>query len=295
MKLDKNDVDMFYKLQQDLIWYANQKMPVIPALEGKPSYEKLDPKNIAELFQKLAERVKIIEDFARENPLMYAEPERHVIKSWTKMIAGDFFVFSDKGRAIFLTADKSLKAYEVWGLYDDILDVLPFEPIYLKTFLFPFKGKITYVGFVLPYMITFGGGMKRTIQHDYIKAKSAFGVIMTLTHGQNEHPAMPDQQELLKFYLKDERNREEYECEMAGLLKEDPSLNALYHQELGKANARKLRKRLASTGVKHSWYAVLDDTILASGASEQEARSRAEALLPEEKRTYLHVFQYKEK
>lgn len=298
MKLEKEDAELFYNLQHGLIWYANQSLSIIKNLAGKPPYEHLDPTATGELFEKIAYRPKIIEDFARENPLMYAEPERHIVRSWTKLVAGDFFAFSDTGHTIFLSGGKKQpeKAYAVYGLYDEISDIFPFEPIYVNIVLFPFKGKITYPGIFRSYQVSFGGSVRRSFMHSYMKAKSAFGIITSLEGDSSEKKSEREgSEELLRFYLKDDRNRAEYSEEINELLKKYPPLAALYLRELGKAHARKLRKSLSAAGTKDAWVAVYNDAILASGANEKEARARAEALLPEEKHSHLYVFHHKGK
>jgi hypothetical protein len=50
----------------------------------------------------------------------------------------------------------------------------------VTTVLLPFRGKIIYDGLVSGYNITFGGGIKRTLNEEYKQAKEAFGIITSL-------------------------------------------------------------------------------------------------------------------
>ena len=46
--------------------------------------------------------------------------------------------------------------------------------------LLPFQGKFIYDGLISGYNITFGGGVKRTLNEEYKQAKEAFGIITSL-------------------------------------------------------------------------------------------------------------------
>ena len=136
-----------------------------------------------------------------------------------------------------------------------------------------------------------GGGMKNVIMGDFIKAKNKFGVISSLDQPLIEKEE--SYEELLKFYLKNEKNRFEHEMDIDKLLKKDPNLIIVYNQELGKSNARKIRKRLSELNVNSGWFAVLNDVIIASGKNEQEVKQRLTETISEDKLNRVFIFNYK--
>ena len=56
-------------------------------------------------------------------------------------------------------------------------------------------------------------------------------------------------EEQLKFYLRNERNREMYWDEVVTLVHKSRSLETLYHQEMGKVHARAYSKQLRDIGL----------------------------------------------
>ena len=98
---------------------------------------------------------------------------------------------------------------------------------------------------------------------------------------------------MLRFYLRGERSREKYWEEIERLIKGDPNLLALYHGEMGKIHARRYGRRLREIGLKGGWFAVLEDTTVASGATREEVERVLEHILPTEKREFVHIFRLK--
>lgn len=62
---------------------------------------------------------------------------------------------------IFLSSKKETRAYEVFGIYDEIKDIIPFEPYMTNAVLLPFKRKIIYSGFLGGYMLVLVGEWKK--------------------------------------------------------------------------------------------------------------------------------------
>ena len=86
----------------------------------------------------------------------------------------------------------------------------------LQAVLLPFKGQIVYDGFLLPYRIFFGAGIRRSLNDEYQAAKARYGIITSL-------PFMAEEDERsdadkLRFYLRSKRNREQYHEEIEALL-----------------------------------------------------------------------------
>ncbi len=194
MKLPKDDADLFYRLHWSLMFHANQKYKVFKGLKT-PDFKNKDEKKVVELHNKLYSHLELIDSFVTENPFKFNQEELDIIKSWKNCIKDRFIVLSHtKNYTVFLKSEKEPKAYGVLGLYDEIKDIMsPYLPTIAETVLLPFKGRIIYCGFIHSYKIQFGAGIRKTVQEDYEKAKSRFGIILSLdapvcekNPGQNE-------------------------------------------------------------------------------------------------------------
>jgi hypothetical protein len=294
MKLSKGDVDLFYRLNWSLLFYVNQRYGVIRTI-NTPNFRDQDLDKVAELHEKLYSHPELIDSFVAENPFKFKHGELNIIKNWKNFVKDKFLIVSHtKDYTIFLKTDKEPKAYGVLGLYDEIWDIIgPYSPILVETVLLPFKGKIIHSGILHSFSIQFGSGIRKSIEADYQKAKSRFGIILSLETPIYEKKEADE--ELLRFYLKNEANREEYWYETERLLKKNPSLWKIYYQEIGRSNSRKARKRFSKIGLASGWFAIFEDIIIASGQSEKEVRAQIKKIVPEEKREFVYVFRYVKK
>jgi len=291
MKLKREDTDLFYRLNWSLLFYVNQKYSVIKDLK-EPILKDENPRKIVELNEILYSNTEHIDSFVLENPFNFDNEELDIIKGWKKHLKGKFLIVAHlKKYSVFMTPDKESIVYGVLGLYDEIEDIVPsFIPSYVNTILLPFKGQIIYNGFIMSYNINIVGNMKRGIQDEYQQAKRKFGIITSLDTPIREKE--DSDEELIKFYTKSISNRETYWEEIDELLAKKPSLENVYHREIGKSNARKISKRFSEIGVVPAWFAVYEDVVIASGKSEKMVRAQIADMLPEKKIEGAYVFRY---
>jgi hypothetical protein len=291
MKLKREDTDLFYRLNWSLLFYVNQKYSVIKDLK-EPILKDENPRKIVELNEILYSNTEHIDSFVLENPFNFDNEELDIIKGWKKHLKGKFLIVAHlKKYSVFMTPDKESIVYGVLGLYDEIEDIVPsFIPSYVNTILLPFKGQIIYNGFIMSYNINIVGNMKRGIQDEYQQAKRKFGIITSLDTPIREKE--DSDEELIKFYTKSISNRETYWEEIDELLAKKPSLENVYHREIGKSNARKISKRFSEIGVAPAWFAVYEDVVIASGKSEKVVRAQIADMLPEKKIEGAYVFRY---
>lgn len=291
MKLKREDTDLFYRLNWSLLFYVNQKYSVIKDLK-EPILKDENPRKIVELNEILYSNTEHIDSFVLENPFNFNNEELDIIKGWKKHLKGKFLIVAHlKKYTVFMTPDEESIVYGVLGLYDEIEDIVPsFIPSYVNTILLPFKGQIIYHGFMMSYNINIVGNMKRGIQDEYQQAKRKFGIITSLDAPIREKE--DSDEELIKFYTKSISNRETYWEEIDELLAKKPSLENVYHREIGKSNARKISKRFSEIGVAPAWFAVYEDVVIASGKSEKVVRAQIADMLPEEKIEGAYVFRY---
>jgi hypothetical protein len=294
MKLPEEDVVLFYKLNWSLMFYANQKYQLFKELK-EPDFKDKDPQKITELQNRLYSSPELIDSFVAENPFKFNQQELAIVKSWKNSVKDRFLIVSHlKDYTIFLKPEKEPKAYGVLGLYDEIQDIMsPRMPAIAETVLLPFKGKITYCGFVHSFNLQFGAGMRKTIQADYQKAKNRFGVILSLDTPISEKKESDE--ELLRFYVKNDDNRAEFHEEIIQILEKNPALMKIFYQELGKSNQRKISKRFSRIGIKSGWFAIYEDIVIASGQSAEDLKLQLTHILPEEIQDYVHIFRYGKK
>ena len=197
-----------------------------------------------------------------------------------------------KKHTIFLTSGTSGVAYGVMSLGDDLKDMFPSVPSMVETVLLPFKGQIIYDGYIMAYGISFGGGIRGGLNDAYQEAKARFGVVTKLPFVPEEQTR--DVREQLKFYLRNERNRQRYWDEIDDLIHSDPALLTYYHQEMGKIHARTYGKRLREIGLEDAWFAILEGAVVASGKTRREAEKVADAIVPAGKRKWVYLFHLKQ-
>jgi len=199
-----------------------------------------------------------------------------------------------KNYTVFLDANVPPKAYGVLGLVNSFEELIGnYLPLMAETILLPFKDKITYTGIFVPYRITFSGNVTRSFKDSYEEARAVYGIITSL-------PFIPVKKEeadedRLKFYLKNERNREMYLEEIMELKDKNEKLLILYHQEMGKIYARNYSKSLRELGFSDAWFAILDGFIVASGVTKNDVEKILKKLLPDDKFKFLYFFQVKKK
>jgi hypothetical protein len=82
---------------------------------------------------------------------------------------------------VLLSTTEPVVAYGVLPLFDPFEVVLgPYLPRMIKTTLLPFHDRIVYDGVISGYNITFGPGIRRSLNESYRKAKEWPGIITSL-------------------------------------------------------------------------------------------------------------------
>ena len=191
-----------------------------------------------------------------------------------------------KNYAVFFEQDANI-SYGVLALTEEFETILGSQlPIVVETVLLPFKGQIIYDGLIAPYRITFGGGARRNINDSYQQAKAEHGIVTSFPFSLE--PKEPSDEETLKFYLKNQRNREMYQDEIWRLTYNNPKLLTAYHQIMGKNHARHYGKEFRKMGLKQGWFAILQGLIVASGVTKEEAAKTAKKLVPPEKLEWIY-------
>lgn len=180
MKLTKEESELFFELTFALQFYANSRKEIIPDIRSIEEYHELPQKEKHMVRDALYDSPELIDDYISGNPDKFDEEKLTIISQWKNCIRGDFQIERYlKNYAIFI--DEKNNVYGVLALHQGFDELFPknYLPLYVKTVLLPFKGKIVYDGLMQAYNIRFGGGMKRSLRETYMRAKQNEKIITT--------------------------------------------------------------------------------------------------------------------
>jgi hypothetical protein len=130
----------------------------------------------------LSANVELIETFVGENPADLPKEELDIVRSWRHLVHGQFYVFRElKKYTVFLTATDPAIAYGVLALSQPFEELIgSYLPILTRTVLLPFKGAIIYDGLMSNYNISFGPGIRRSLNERFKEAKARHGIVASL-------------------------------------------------------------------------------------------------------------------
>jgi len=180
MVLPGHDAKLFFKLMLPLQAFVNIKLNLIPDCSSAEAVKNLDSKDRLRLRDALYGNIGLIDQFVKENLEGFDDEELGIVQSWSKFIAGDFYIERYLAKhAIFI---KNEEVYAVMALYDpfDFMIERGLLPAFVKTALLPFKGRIVYDGLMQTYPIHFGGGIRGNLREIYLTAKQNGRIIESL-------------------------------------------------------------------------------------------------------------------
>lgn len=185
MLVSPSDAAHFMYLHASLMAYANAQLGTFPGVATASQFTTLEPEDRVAVRDGLLDRPELIPRFVEENPLRLSAEDLEIVDSWRHFVVGNFFVHSFlKKHAIFMSSDSPPVAYGVLGLTERLDEVAPVRlPMWVRTLLLPFRGQIVYDGHIEFRNITFGSGVRASLNDDYREAKARQGVVTTLPPG----------------------------------------------------------------------------------------------------------------
>ena len=292
MRLSEEDVKLFYKLNPALLLYVNSEQGILSNITTTDGLMAQPVDERVRVRDKLYENIELIDSFANKNPFGLASDELKIIRSWKHFIRDRFYLFNHlKKYSVFLSSDSPSKAYGVLSISDSLKDLFPYLPVMVETVLLPFKGQIIYDGYIRAYRISFGAGIRSSFKDAYEEAKAKYGIITTLPFEAKR--GKQTDEDKLKYYLKNERNREYYWEEIQNLIYKDKELMVIYHQEMGKSYARKYVRQLREIGLSNAWFGILEGLIIASGKTKEDLERNLKEVVPPQKSKFAYLFQLK--
>jgi len=287
MRLVEKDIEEFFKLHKSLLLYVNNKQHLVKGLSSISDLNVAPLEKIVELRDMAVNDPTLIDLFIKENPFEFTDKELKTVEYWKKGIFDTFFIVKyEKDMTIFYHPETK-KCYGVLSLNDQLEDMIgPYIPRIVQAWLISFKDRIIYDGLIAPYNISIGRGIEKNLRAEHKEAVVKHGVLTSF--GSKEEKQVSDE-ELLKFYMKSEINRDRFWEEIEALRTKSYPLEALYHRESGRVLSGKLKRKLKEIGAT-GHFAVVDNVIVASSPTKKELDLRAAEVIPEEKKEWVHRF-----
>jgi len=173
------------------MFFVNDRLRVISDTVSTPEhFSELSPEIRAKVRNALVKNVGLIEAFVAENPAQLAADELDIVGSWRHLVAGRFFVFRDLAKyTVFLSEIKPVVAYGVVAVSQPFEDLVGSQlPVLTETVLLPFKGLIVYDGLISRFNISFGPGIRRSLNESFKEAKTRHGIVTSLPISDEVRP-----------------------------------------------------------------------------------------------------------
>jgi hypothetical protein len=294
MKLSAEDTELFYKIQSALLLHVNRELKLAPAARSLDEIRNLELDDKIKIRDAMWKHDTLLDSFVEANPFKLDGRELELVGQWRRhRIEGRFLVVAYlKSHTVFFEQVGQIP-YGVCALQDDLQIILGSRlPVMVEAVLLPFKERIIYDGLISSYRITFGSGARRSINDVFQQAKAKHGIVTRLPYSPESEEA-PSELEMLKFYLKNERNRQQYQEEIWDLTHNNPQMLTAYHQIMGKNHARHYGKEFRKMDINGGWFAILQGLIVASGVTEEEAEKAMKKIVPTGKRSWVYLFHFK--
>lgn len=167
MHLTPTQSKRFYDLFNSFTTHVNEKHKINSKLFDKRG-RRVD-KELLKVTTYIWEHHEVIDEFVKENPLRLRRQDLDTIYSWRHAIKGRFLLMEHLPQySAFLANDR---IFQVIGISQDIVEVVPKVPSFIETTLLPFEGKIVYSTSIISYPITYGSGILEIFEKDYEDAK----------------------------------------------------------------------------------------------------------------------------
>jgi hypothetical protein len=163
--------------------YVNRRLGVLDEPVATPeAYAAMPYEARLKVHKALLDHVDLIDAFVEENPFHFDEADLEIVRSWKHLVGGTFYAFRQlKSYMVFLSTTEPIVAYGVVALTDPFEELLGADlPRMIRTTLLPFKGRIIYDGLMSGYNVSFGPGIRRSLNEGYKEAKAHRGIITML-------------------------------------------------------------------------------------------------------------------
>lgn len=295
--LDPEQVERFFDWYGRLLVYVNDRFDVVPEID---SYDEFVTAYLDEtypirehLFEE-CDTAAVIADFVVENPADLPDAALSQIESWKDYETGEFVIVEHRETdTIFLDPDTP-QAFAVTALESSYAETVPEAQLPAAVddiVLLPFEGTIVTDPWVriVPLSLLVGRQTGVDIDAAYEEAKHRFGIVESLPAGEELERT---DAEKLRFYTKNKGNRERFTEEIEQLKDETDELARIYHEQLGKANARRLGREFRELGLEEAYVGIYDGQVVATAPTEAQLQEMLSAIMPDGKADHPYVYHY---
>jgi len=296
MKLSKNDVNLFYKLMNNLLCYVNKKANIITNRKLESYKDFIDQPvfldDVASMQDKLFSDISIIDEIIKKNPYSFNNEEISIIKSWKNFIAGNFIIVRHLKKYTTVLQERDLdNTYIYWvkWLHDAIWDMLE-EKQMVKMRLLPFKGQIVYSWLMFQSNMYFWSWFMSWVMERYNESKLKYWIIESIPFDPKK--GWKNEEELLREYLKTEKNKDKYRNEIIKLRSKNKKLETIFHQERNKLYSKFYKKEYKMNGIK--WFFAMYKALpIAASKNKKDLEKRILEFVEKSKIDQVYIFQNK--
>ena len=283
MILTEKEYIKYLEIHLRLMFYVGKRKKLIPemaTIQEFMGYSRMDKFPIRNV---VYENIHMLDDFIEESSGNLSEEDIEIIQGFKCFRQGTFYVVKLTKKYAYFLGEKYV--YGVHALGD------PFQtfwgnslPVMIETVLLPYKGKIVYDGFVQNYSVRFGKGIRDSIKNNCALAEAKYGMITQLPEKVDQSMLESSVERELLVMMKTKSSRENNWYEIERLLESYPELEPVYMREWGRINSRNKKKEIRGLEIKKRCFAIYNDTIILSGASEKKVRIEIEKIVPDDKK-----------
>ena len=291
MRLNEQEYNQYLSIHPKLIYYVGQKKNLIPARTTFEEFLNYSAKDKFPVRNALYENMHMLETYIKEHTNELSEEDKEIIREFKHFKKGIFYVIKLLKKYALFMDEKYV--YGVYALND------PFEmfwgnnlPVMVQAVLLPYKGKIIYDGLISNYPIHLGGGIRSSIKNSYALMEGRYGVITELPENIDPTKLENNLEKELLIMMKTKASRDHNWYEIEDLLEENPQLMPVYIKEWGRINSRAKKKELKNLGIKKQHFALYNDTIITSSATQKELEKKVRELISDNE-TQEAIFYFK--
>jgi hypothetical protein len=295
--LDTDQAERFLELYGRLLVHVNNRFNVVAGIDSYEEFSTAFLDEIRPIRERLYEEDvgSIITAFIDENRSQLSASEIDVIDGWREYEYCEFAAVADhRGRDTVFVEPETPRAFAVTGVHNAFEQQFPEPtlPVLLNdVVLLPFAGTVVSDGWLLseplgPMMLDV---LDMDIETAYGEAKHSQGIIESLPPGEGSGTNDADR---LRFYTKNEENRERFADEIAQLREKTDELERIYHEQIGKANARRLGREFRDLGLQEAYVAIYDGQVVATAPNEDELDEVVASILPKNAADHPYVYHY---
>jgi len=187
MNLSTAESQRFYRIWWSLLSYVNGQTNFVDDFPKNPPIDSVKVQDAWKIRNALWESPDYLQSFVEHNPDGLPESDLALAASWSERVSGSFYVMRHlKKHSIFLMQSNQPVAYGVVGIVSPIEDCLHSPPpVLIKAVLLPYEDRIIYDGLFSSYSISFGSGIRKSLNQDLKRATELKGLITSLEHDES--------------------------------------------------------------------------------------------------------------